>query len=76
MSVSMSFIMENYKVVGYGECVCWEDAALYDMGDAAVCIHCARASVAREQAKSLEENIQDLGAVANKFFAYTDSLFK
>ena len=76
MSVSMSFIMDNYKVASFGDCVCGESKALYDMGDKNLCVHCARARVGREQAKSLEENIQDLGAVANKFFAYTDSLFK
>ena len=76
MAVSMSFIMENYKVASYDECFCGDVTALYAVGDVAVCIHCARASVAREQAQPLADNFTDMGAIAKKFFDFTESMFK
>lgn len=67
MSVSIG------NITGNGICACGEGGALY-LEDK-VCRYCARSQVLRAQANN-SHVFESMGEVVDKFFNYTDSLFK
>jgi hypothetical protein len=66
MSVSIG------NITGNGFCACGEGGALY--GENKVCRYCARSQALRAQGNA--HVFEPMGEVVDKFFNYTDSLFK